>query len=124
MKPMVKPCPATFQDAYHYALAAASSGDSVFCFQGARDKAHGWTKKQFLEHAADELRSMGFQVKTPPTLREAKAFADNIDGLARVYGIDAYRGEKLCSVCGQKHPTADHDYEARQAAAKLEGKDA
>lgn len=111
------PCAPTFQDAYHYALAAAGCEDSTFFFEGPRDRAHGWTRKDFLEQAAERLRSMGFASKAPRTLREARAFASNIEGLARVYGISAYRGESLCKVCGgDTHPTSDHDHFARLAA--------
>ena len=112
------PCAPTFQDAYHYALAAAGDDSSVCsCPAGGRDDEHGWTRKDFLAQSAACLRKMGFEAKAPRTLREARAFANNISGLARVYGISAFGGVHACTVCGSvDHQADDHDYAVRCAA--------
>lgn len=110
----VAPNAADFQDVYHYALAAANDDASVFCFEGRRDRSHGWTRKEFLVNAAERLSRMGYKAKTP-AVKDAATFAANVYKLAETLGFCAFGGISLCSHCGGHHPSYDHAYYAKQA---------
>jgi len=105
-------CPVSLQDAYHYALCAAGSSDSVFsCPKGGRDREHGWTRREFMTQAHAILVSLRIELAKPRTLAGAEDFAKAIRELAAANGVNAFQGRYACKACGScEHPSEDHAY--------------